>query len=91
MVKSPQGFVIQNNTVINLFTDGPGSGVGESELDPNSLINVNLIVDCRASQGDHSPIWTTDSLAANSNDGSVSTDDGESRQIIDEYSARWLP
>ena len=91
MVTSPQEIVIQNNTVVNRLSNDVGSGLGEGQLDPNSMTIGSLVVDCKASQGDHSPIWAFNSLDSAGIGGPVNTGDseGENRQIIADYTARY--
>ena len=82
--------MIQNNTVVNRLPVDPGSGLGESQIDSNSMTIDRLVVDCKASQGDHSPIWAFNSLDSRGVDGPVNTGDGENRQILTDYTARYV-
>lgn len=88
MVTSPQEVMIRNNTVINRFTnpEGLGSGFAEGAPDPDFTSIGSLVVDCRAAQGDHFPVWTSDSLAEN---GEVTSNEGTNRQFIANYNSRY--
>lgn len=88
MVTSPQKVMIGNNTVINRFTNraGLGSGLAESAPDPDFTSIGSLVVDCRAAQGDHFPVWTSDSLDDN---GEVTSNEGTNRQFTADYNSRY--
>ena len=88
MVTSPQDAVVLNNTVINRFFTGGelGSGIADREFTTIGSLNV----DCRTSQGDHNPVWSTSSEVANTVTGLVSTVEGISRQVIGNYTARYV-
>lgn len=90
MVTLPQQTVIQNNTVINRFSssDMLGSGIAEGVPDPDFMSVGELTVDCRTAQGDHDPVWSSDSLAVNNTSGLVNTNNGVSSQFTANYTAR---
>ena len=89
MVTSPQEVTIRNNTVINTFTNHKdlGSGFAERAPDPDFTSIGILVVDCRTAQGDHFPVWTSDSLAENG--GVVTSNEGTNRQFIANYNSRY--
>lgn len=81
MITSPQEIVIRNNTVINRFvtSDSLGSGLAESELDPDFMPIGSIVVDCRTTQGDHLPVWSRNGISYN---------ETSRREFVTDYSAR---